>query len=228
MDKYSAMLLNTPLFRGMTQKDMISMMQCLSVRSKKYAQNQVVYLSGDKIDRIGIILQGKVIIIKEDYNNNRSIIAEFREGDIFGEAFSFSSTDKLTVSVISASDSEILFIDPQKIFSFCSSACTFHSKLIENMLFIISNKNILLNEKIDVLSKRTIKNRLLAFLQIQSQKFGKTRFSIQFNRQELADYLCVDRSALSNELSKLQDEGLLSFSHNEFQLDLVSQKGLIK
>lgn len=228
MDKYSAMLLETPLFRGITQKEMISMLQCLSVRSKKYSQNQVIYLAGEKVSHIGIILQGKVLITKEDYNNNRSILAEFREGNIFGEAFSFSAADKLTVSVISASDSEILFIDPHKIVTFCSSACTFHSKLIENMLSIISNKNILLNEKIDVLSKRTIKNRLLAFLQIQSQKLGKTSFSIQFNRQELADYLCVDRSALSNELSKLQDEGLLSFSHNEFQLNLLPPKGPLK
>ena len=223
MEKYAALLLKIPLFHGMSETNMLAIMRCFSVRVKKYAKNEIIYLAGEKIGRVGIILKGKVNIIKEDYEGNRSIIAEFKEGNLFGEAFSFANAENLTVTVLSAAESEILFIDANKIFTICPAACAYHSRLIRNMLEIISAKNILLNEKIDVLSKRTIRNRLLTFLQFQAQKSESNHFSIPFNRQELADYLCVDRSALSSELSKLQVEGLLSFSHNEFTLHRTAE-----
>jgi len=205
---------------------MLAILRCFSVRVKKYSKNEIIFLAGEKIGRVGIILTGKVNIIKEDYEGNRSIIAEFQAGNLFGEAFSFADAENITVTVISSIDSEILFIDANKIFTICPSACAYHSRLIRNMLEIISAKNILLNEKIDVISKRTIRNRLLTFLQLQSQKYTSNSFSIPFNRQELADYLCVDRSALSAELSKLQSEGLLTFSHNEFILHRTEEEFL--
>ena len=218
MFKDTSVLLSTPLFQDLSHNDLVSLLQCLSANRKKFSQGEIIFLSGEPINRIGVILQGSITIIKEDFLGNRSILAEFRRGNIFGEAFAFAKNEKSSVTVISASESEILFIDANKIFTFCASACSFHSKLIENMLRIIANKNIILNEKIDVLSKRTIRNRLLSFLQIQSQKIGANHFSIPFNRQELADYLCVDRSALSNELSKLQNEGYFFVSRNEFSI----------
>jgi CRP-like cAMP-binding protein len=218
-----SVLLSSPLFQGLSTKDTISLLQCISVNRKKFSQGEVIFLSGEPINRIGVILQGSITIIKEDFSGNRSILAEFVKGNIFGEAFAFSNNEKLSVTAISASESEILFIDANRIFTFCASACPYHSRLIENMLKIIAKKNIVLNEKIDVLSKRTIRNRLLSFLQIQSQKNGSNHFSILFNRQELADYLCVDRSALSNEMSKLQNEGFFSVSKNEFTI--YSSKG---
>ncbi len=223
MFKDTSVLESMPLFHDLNRKDLISLLQCLSVSKKKFSQGEIIFLAGESIDRIGVILQGKITIVKEDLLGNRSILAEFGKGSIFGEAFAFSKNQKLSVTAISASESEVLFIDAKKIFTFCASACSYHSKLIENMLEIIANKNIILNEKIDVLSKRTIRNRLLSYLQIQSQKTGATHFSISFNRQELADYLCVDRSALSNELSKLHNEGFFSVSRNEFSLNIYNE-----
>ena len=149
---------------------------------------------------------------------NKNIVAFIEKGQLFGEAFACADLKILPVSVFSAEDSEIMLIDYRKIITTCSNTCSFHSKLIYNMLRIVANKNIILSQKIEFISKRTTKEKLLAYLSSEAKKAGSNSFSIPFSRQELADFLSVDRSAMSAELCKLRDSGVIEFNKNKFVL----------
>lgn len=218
MVKYYPVLKNNLLFDGMDEEDIGSMLKCLSANDKKYNKSDIIYMDGDTISHVGIVLSGKVQIIKEDYFGNRTIMADLGEGEVFGEVFACSKTDKIPLTVVSATDSVILFVNYRRIITVCSSSCEFHLRLIENMLGILAMKNFMLNHKIDCLSKRTTRERILTYLSFQSKNAKSNSFTIPFNRQELSDYLCVDRSAMSSELGKMRDEGILEFNKNNFIL----------
>lgn len=206
------------LFNGIQEKDMAAMLKCLNARKSDYKKQDIILLEGEPAPYVGIVLSGKIQIIKEDFRGNRNILADIEPGNLFAEAYSCVQTNNLPITVISITESEILWIDYKKIIFTCSSACRFHTKLIENMLMILSSKNILLSQKIEHISKRTTREKLLAYLSDQAAKYKSNEFDIPFNRQELADYLCVDRSAMSNELCKLQKDGILRFNLNHFLL----------
>jgi CRP-like cAMP-binding protein len=191
---------------------------CLSAKEYNYSKKQSIFMFGDTPKNFGIVLSGNVQVVKEDYYGNRSIVAMIGEGMLFGEVFAFADIKKLPVSVIATTESKILLIDYDKLIHSCTQACSFHSKLIYNLLHIVASKNIMLNQKIELLSKRTTREKLLAYLMIEAQKTGSNSFHIAFNRQELADYLSVDRSAMSAELGKLRDEGVIEFHKNQFKL----------
>jgi len=218
MKKYFETLKKVTLFEGINDNDLQSLLSCLSARVVHYDKNQTIFLSGEKNVNVGIVLSGQVHIIKEDYYGNRHILANIDEGNLFGETFACADIKVLPVSVFATTESKILFIDYRKIITPCSNACAFHSKLIYNMLQIVSMKNILLNQKIEFTSKRTTREKLIAYLCLQAQKLNNNKFSIPFNRQELANYLSVDRSAMSAELCKLRDDGVLKFKKNQFEL----------
>ncbi len=218
MKKIYSVLKNTLLFKGITEDDMLSMLNCLAVKQASYHKNEFIFTAGDEVRKIGIILAGSVQIVKEDIWGNRTILAKLAEGDLFGEAFSCSNIKNFSVSVISAENCEILFIDYRRIIITCSSSCSYHNRLIENMMQVMANKNIMLTEKMEIISKRSTREKLLSYLSNQAKKCGSNAFVIPFNRQELADYLCIDRSALSKELGKLRDEGILLFHRSHFEL----------
>lgn len=215
MKNYLPFLHHIKLFDGIDPDELTGMLDCLNARRMSYKKQDIVLLEGQSV---GIVLSGKVQIIKEDFMGNRNIMAEIDPGSLFAESYSCVQSDNLPVTVVSITDSEILWVDYRRIISTCSSACKFHTKLIENMLAILASKNILLNRKIEHISKRTTREKLLSYLSDEAARHGTREFDIQFNRQELADYLCVDRSAMSNELSKLQSNGVLRFSLNHFSL----------
>lgn len=211
-------LSGVPLFHGIAPDELSGMLKCLNAREASYKKQDIILLEGQPVSSVGIVLSGKVQIIKEDFDGSRNIMSDIGKGNLFAEAYSCVKTESLPVTVLSVTDSEILFVDYMKIISVCSSACKFHTRLIENMMRILASKNILLNRKIEHISKRTTREKLLAYLSDQAAKSGKREFDIPYNRQELADYLCVDRSAMSNELCKLQDDGILVFHLNHFRL----------
>lgn len=215
---FDEILNSVPLFNRLDKQEISSILTCLNPKKKSYKKDEYILLAGDNITDIGIILSGKVHIIKEDYLGNRHILTTLTDGDLFAEVFVCAHINTLPVTIYAVSDSEILFIDYQRIINTCSSACNFHSLLIENMLSIISMKNVMLNQKIEYLTKRTTREKLLAYLYHQAELVGSNKFTIPLNRQELADFLCVDRSAMSNELSKLRDEGYISYNKNLFEL----------
>lgn len=218
MNNLYKILKSNPLFHQIEDSDLTSILKCLSAQQKLFAKNEIIFRVNDKIASVGIVLSGLVQIMKEDVLGNRTILANLEEGDMFGEAFACAKVDSIPVNVTAATDCTVLLIDYQKIITTCQSSCQFHAKLIENMLTILARKNVFLNQKIEYLSKRTTKDKLISYLSYEAQITGSNSFQIPFNRQELADYLCVDRSALSRELSKMKEEGILSFQKNRFKL----------
>jgi CRP-like cAMP-binding protein len=175
-------------------------------------------MSGDHIHSVGIVLSGQVQVCQEDYYGNKSIFGNSGPGQLFGESFACAESKSLPVSVITTAESDLLFIDCRRLSAPCSHACAFHGRLIQNMLGIIALKNIALTQKIEITSKRTTREKLISYLSAVARQAGGGRFSIPFNRQELADFLSVDRSAMSAELSKLRDDGVLRFHKNQFEL----------
>lgn len=206
------------LFKGIEETELRPLLACLSAEMAHYERGQTIFYSGENPKRFGAVLSGEVQIVKDDYYGNRSILAKIGAGNLFGEAFACTEIKALPVSVIATADSDLLFIDCQRLATPCAEACAFHGRLIQNMLNIVALKNIALTQKMEFTSKRTTREKLVAYLSAEAKKAGSSRFHIPFNRQELADYLFVERSAMSAELSKLRDDGVLKFSKNEFEL----------
>jgi len=207
---------DNPLWRGIGYSDFEKMFRCIEAKTQSYDKGDIILLSGDTVNHIGLVLSGSVKIIKENMDGNITILTELAASELFGEVFACAGIDHSPVTVQASEKSDILFINYKKVINTCSSACGFHSRLIENMLKLIAKKNLILNQKIDILSKRTTREKLLIFFDIQRGMAKK--FTIPYNREELAHYLCVDRSAMSNELCKMRDEGLIRFNKNEFEL----------
>ncbi len=218
MKDYYKILKSIALFEGISEEELQNLLECLSAKVNHYNKNQMIFIHGTKVKHFGIVLSGNVQVLKEDYYGNRSIVAMIDPGMLFAEAFAFAGIKKLPISVLATTECDILFIDYDKLITNCTKVCPFHNRIIYNMLHIIASKNIILSQKIEFLSKRSTREKLLAYLLAQAQVSGKRSFAIPFNRQELADYLSVDRSAMSQELGKLRDEGILHFHKNQFEL----------
>lgn len=216
MDMVFETLKDNPLFQGIAHSDFELMLNCLSARKASYHKDDILLLSGDTVNFVGLILSGSVRAINEDVNGNVALLAEFGVSEVFGEVFACAGIDHSPITILAAEDTEVLYIDYKRVISSCSSACPFHIRLIENMLQLIAKRNLMLNQKIDILSKHTTREKLLCFFDIQRGSLKK--FTIPFNREQLARYLCVDRSAMSNELCKMRNEGLIRFDKNRFEL----------
>lgn len=208
----------SPLFLGVAESDLDAMLACLSSWQAEYKKNEFILRSGEQIHFVGMVLRGSVHVIKEDLWGNRTIISEIMPGQFFGESYACARSNLLEISVIAAEHCQILFLDIKKIMTTCTSSCQFHQRLIQNLLAIMAEKNLQLTRKMEYITRRTLREKLLSYLSDVSLKCGSTSFDIPFNRQQLADYLSADRSALSNELSKLQKEGILEYQKNHFRI----------
>jgi len=207
---------NNPLFKGIAFSDFENMMTCLSARTACYEKDEIILLSGDTVSFVGLILTGGVKAIIESIDGRIAILAQQGAAELFGEIFACAGVDHSPVTIQAMENTEILFINYKKIITSCTVACPFHAKLIENMLKLIAVKSMVLSQKIEILSKRTTREKLLAFF--DTQRGLAKEFTIPYNREELASYICVDRSAMSKELCKMRDEGLIKFNRNEFEL----------
>jgi CRP-like cAMP-binding protein len=208
----------SPLFTDIAEQDLASLLNCLDAKEREYAKNDYIFLAGNKAEQVGIVLSGQVHVVQEDFWGNRTILAHISPGSLFGEAFACAQISHLLFSVIAVEKSTIMLINYRKIVSTCPTACLFHSQIIRNMLGVVARNNILLTQKIEHISKRSLREKLQSYLSWQAVLHQGPSFNIPFSRQELADYLCVDRSALSRELSAMQEEGLLSYHKNSFEL----------
>ncbi|MCL2558420.1 MAG: Crp/Fnr family transcriptional regulator, partial [Treponema sp.] len=177
-----------------------------------------IFTAGDKAGQVGIVLSGAVYIMREDFWGRRKILSRVEGGGLFGESFACASLERLPVSVMAAQATEILFIDIEGILSPRASALTFHEKLIGNLAILLAKKNIALIRKLENITQTTTREKLLSYLSDEAKLAGKSVFSIPFNREELADYLSVERSAMSAELSRMRADGLLLYRKNHFQL----------
>jgi CRP-like cAMP-binding protein len=214
----TALLTACPLFAGINEKDLGSLLGCLSGRERTYDKDETVLFAGDNANAVGIVLSGSVLITEEDYFGNRNILSEIHPAELFGEALACAEAINAPVTVVANEQSELLLIDYKRIVTTCPSACSFHSALIKNMLRILAQRNMALVEKMKHITKRTTQEKVLSYLSNQAKRHKSSAFEIPFNRQELADYLAVERSALSAELCKLRDMGKIRFRKNRFEL----------
>lgn len=218
MKKYIPVLKRTRMFAGISDEEISCMLSCLGARLYNYKKGEYVFRQGEHLNDIVVLVYGNLHIQKDDYWGNRSILGQITVGEMFGEAYVAPESGALLNDVIAIEDSIVIFFDVKRIITTCSSACRFHAMVVQNMFFAISEKNRKLVQKLGHMSKRTTRDKLISYLSEEAKKQNCAIFTIPFNRQQLADFLSVDRSAMSNELCKMRDEGLLEFNKNSFKL----------
>ena len=218
MEKYVPILKRTQLFSGVGEEEIGAMLNCLQARLCTYKKGEYVLRHGEHLDKILVLVGGKLHIQRDDYWGNRSIINMVSIGEMFGEAYVAPESGTLMNDVLAVEDSAVIFFDVKRIITVCSAACRFHSMVVQNLFFAISEKNRKLVQKLTFMTKRTTREKLIAYLSEEAKRQNSSEFSIPFNRQQLADFLSVDRSAMSNELCKMRDEGLIEFEKSYFKL----------
>ena len=218
MEKSLEILKTCPLFSGVQESDMEAMLACLGAKQFAQRKGKTIFHEGDPAMYVGIVLSGAIRVIREDYYGNRSIVAHMEPGEVFGESFACAGVPALPVSVVAEEDCRYLLIDCRRITVSCTNACAFHSRMIYNLLQMVARKNLVFNQKLEITSKRTTREKLMAYLMNQAKLQGKEEFTIPYDRQALADYLEVDRSGLSAEISKLRKEGKILCDRNCFRL----------
>lgn len=217
-EKYGKILQSNPLFKDISPDEIPVMLDRLKAYTKSYKKDEFIRHSGDSADFIGIVLAGEIQVLQDDYYGNRSITAFIAEGSLFGEAFACAGIKQLPVDIMAAGNCTIMYLNSNAVFSGCDSRCQFHYTLIKNLLGIIAGKSIYLNQKLKYISQKTTAGKLLAYLNDRAKQNGTNEFVIPFNRQELADYLGVERSAMSAEISRLVRMGVLETRRSYFKL----------
>ena len=212
------LLPSCPLFEGVSPQDLPGMLACLGARTLSAGRGQTILCEGDPARDVGVLLSGQAQIVRTDYFGNRTIIASVSPGELFAESFACAKAPQLPVSVVAARDCRYMLIDCRRIMTSCSQACAFHSRIIYNLLQLVASKNLAMHQRALITAGRTTREKLMTYLLMQAKAASSAHFSIPFDRQGLADYLGVDRSGLSAELSKLKKEGVLDYYKSDFRL----------
>lgn len=218
MLKYLEILKKCPLFDDIEENNLIKMLSCLGARVLSFDKKFTVFSEGSKAKYLGIVLSGSVQTVLIDYDGNRSILSNMEASEVFAEDYACAEISAIPVTVVANEPSEVMFIDCSHILHTCSNNCGFHQQLIYNLMKDLATKTIMFHQRVEVTSKRTTREKLMTYLSIEAKKCSSNSFDIPFDRQELADYLEVDRSGLSAEISKLRSEGILESSKNHFRL----------
>ena len=218
MKKYISVLKNCGLFKDIEEEHLIAMLGCLGAKVINVRKNESIFQEGTTAKFLGIILSGAVQMVQDDFYGNRTIVTQIEENRIFGESFACAGVTSLPVSFIASKDCEIMLIDCGRITNTCCNACAFHKQVIFNLLQLVAKKNLDFHQKIEITSKRTTREKLMAYLLSVAKQAGSNSFSIPYDRQGLADYLGVERSAMSAEISKLRGERIIKCQKNQFTI----------
>ena len=218
MKDFFDILRECPLFDRIGDESLKEMLGCLNAKERSYKKGDAVFAEGDKAKYLGIVLEGSVQLVRVDYYGNRSILANIEPPQLFGEAFACAGLKSLPVDAVAAADTKILLLDAQRIARPCGNACPCHGQTILNLLHIVAKKNLVLHQKIEITSKRSTREKLMTYLLLQAKNAKSHTFTIPYDRQERADYLEVDRSGLSAEISKLRNEKVLECRRSTFTL----------
>ena len=218
LEKYYHQIKNSPVFYGMKDDELQGLLECFNARIRNFEEGEMIIRQGDRITNIYLILEGAVNIEKDSYWGRRIIITQLSVNDNIALAFVASKNIESNIDAVAAQNTRVLVLSYEKCTSMCQNACTRHKVLINNLFDILSKENIELIQKIENVSQKSIRDKLLTYLSNEARKRKSNSFEIPFNRQDLADYLNIDRSAMSFELSKLQKEGLIKYNKNHFQL----------
>ena len=201
MKKYLPILKNSPFFTGLTDNEILSILHCVKATAVSQKRDSYIFRAGDSTEVMGLVVSGCVLVIQEDLWGHRNILSKCHTGDFFGEPYAASPGAVLNVSVVADTDCEIILLNVQRLLISCPTACEHHQKLIRNLVSVLANKILILNDKI---------------------RHSSLSFDIPFDRQQLADYLCIDRAAMSTEISKLQKEGFIKTNRNHFELTVCN------
>lgn len=216
MYKYTAVLSRCSLFNGMLSGEIERLLVCFAPVEAAYRKNEFILREGDRVTSLAVVLSGAVSILCEDYSGNRTIISRALAGDIFAEAYASVPGAALKVSAVAEQDTEIMFLSVERITHSCHKACELHAGIANRLLSVIAQKSLMLNEKLAHVTRRTIREKVLSYLSAQSR--GRVEFSVPLNREQMADYLAVDRSALSAELARMKQGGIIDYRKNRFKL----------
>lgn len=218
MEQYFEIISSVPLFDGIRREDLRSLMHCLQARTVTVRKGDPVFLEGDPAGFVGIVLEGAVQLVRYDYYGDRTVMGHARAGEVFGEAFACAGVETMPLSAYALQSASVLMLSFGKMLTVCSNACPFHNLLVKNMMQLVAIRNLELSEKIRIMSRKTTKEKLVEYLLEQAKRSGSSEFTIPFDRQTLADYLGVERSAMSAELGKLKKEGVLETKGSWFRL----------
>jgi CRP-like cAMP-binding protein len=206
------------IFTDISEDDVKKMLSCLKAYEKRFSEGDIIVRTGDVLSEMGLVLSGSVYLEKDDFWGNRSILSTARKGETFGEIYAELGEKPSSVTVTAAEKTEVLFLNLSMMTAPCSSVCPCHTRLIRNLVSTAAEQAYLLTEKMEHLSKRTTRRKILSYLSQRAEEAGSSEFTIPFDRQELADYLFVERSALSYELGRMRREGVIDFRKNRFEL----------
>ena len=218
MEQYLFILRNSPFFQGMTEEEILSVLHCVNATVQHKKKDEYILRVGDSTESMGLVLRGSVLVLQEDLWGHRNIIHRIGPGEYFAEPFAATAGSVLNVSVVADEDSEIMLLNMERFLRTCPHACAHHSRMVRNLVSVMAKRVLDLNEKLTHMAKRSTREKLLSYLSAESMRQGKLAFTIPYDRQQLADYLSVERAAMSVELGKLQKEGLLKTNRNYFEL----------
>ena len=218
MRDFFPIIRSSTLFSGISEDELTAMLACLNAEIKDFPKEAFLLRAGDTAESIGIVLSGSILVIQEDIWGNRNILSKAGPGQTFAAAFACAPGSILNMSVISETPVTALFLNVKRILNVCPSACAHHSRIIRNLLGELADKNLRFSEKLTHMGQRTTRAKLMSYFSSEAQRLGKYEFDIPFSRQQLADYLAVERSGLSLELGKMRSEGLIDFHKNHITL----------
>ena len=220
MKEFLPVIRSSSLFSGISETELAAMLSCLETREERFPKDTFLLRTGDTAESIGLVLSGSVLVVQEDIWGNRNILSRTAPGQTYAAAFACAPSSVSNVSVVTETPTTVLFLNVKRLLTVCPSACAHHSRIIRNLLSDLAGKNLLLNEKLTHIAQRTTRAKLMSYLSAEAQRRGAVEFDIPFSRQQLADFLAVERSGLSLELGKMKKEGLLDYHKEHFVLNI--------
>ena len=220
MKEFLPIIRSSSLFSGISETELAAMLSCLETREERFPKDTFLLRTGDTAESIGLVLSGSVLVVQEDIWGNRNILSRTAPGQTYAAAFACAPNSVSNVSVVTETPTTVLFLNVKRLLTVCPSACAHHSRIIRNLLSDLAGKKLLLNEKLTHIAQRTTRAKLMSYLSAEAQRRGAVEFDIPFSRQQLADFLAVERSGLSLELGKMKKEGLLDYHKEHFVLNI--------
>lgn len=218
MEEFLSTIRSAPLFSGVSEAELTAMLACLKAEKKDFPKEAFVLRAGDTAESIGLVLTGTVLVIQEDIWGNRNILSKAGLGQTFAAAYACAPGSRLNVSVVAETPVTVLFLNVKRILTVCPSACSYHSRIIRNLLGELAGKNLQFSEKLTHVGQRSTRSKIMSYLSAEALRLGTYELDIPFSRQQLADYLGVERSGLSQELGKMKKDGLLDYRKSHFVL----------
>lgn len=218
MKEFLPVIRSSSLFSGISETELTAMLSCLETREERFPKDTFLLRTGDTAESIGLVLSGSVLVVQGDIWGNRNILSKAGPGQTFAAAYAFAPGSLLNVSVLAETPVTAMFLNVKRVLNVCPSACEHHSRIIRNLLGELAEKNLRFGEKLTHMGQRTTRAKLMSYFSAEAQRLGTYEFDIPFSRQQLADYLAVERSGLSLELGKMRSEGLLDFHKSHFIL----------